>query len=699
VMTAIAEPAPGRGYALAVDTGGTFTDLLLDTGRELHLDKALTTPADPVRGVLDVLDTTAARLGLTRRRLLGCSELLIHGTTHAINAMVTGRTARTAFLVTRGHRDVLLFREGGRADPFDFATPYPEPLVPRSLTFEVPERIGADGRELVPLDEPAVRELLDALAASEVEAIAVCLLWSIVAPGHEQRIGELIEERLPGVPYTLSHQLNPTIREYRRASSTCIDASLKPLMASYFSGMGSRLQAEGFAGRLLIVTSQGATLDAADVADAPIHAINSGPAMAPVAGRHYAGIDTGKSTVIVADTGGTTFDVSVVRDGMIPRTRETWLGPQYQGHITGFPSVEVTSVGAGGGSIAWVDEAGLLCVGPHSAGSTPGPACYGRGGAAPTVTDACVVLGYIDPTYFLGGRIRLDPEAACRALREAIGRPLGLAEDEAALAVMRIATENMVHAIEEITINQGIDPRDAVLVGGGGAAGLNLAAMARTLGCWPALLPETGAALSAAGALLSEISADFALTAVARTDELRRGELDGLIQRLTESCLTFAERTGAIAPPRISYAFDGRYPRQNWDLEAPLPVGEATTAEDAAASFHRMHERVYAISEPHSPVQITTWRARVSCRIAPATDRRLAAGEPGAPPRPRPVLFQQGGWRSATVVTHQALGVEDIVCGPAIVESPFTTLVVDPGARVRRTAGGSLLIEPEADGR
>jgi N-methylhydantoinase A len=334
----------------AVDTGGTFTDLILDTGTGLRMFKASTTPEDPGEGVLDVFGAAADAMGLERTELLAHGRLLVHGTTHAINALVTGAMARTAFLTTRGHPDILLFREGGRRDPFDFSVPYPDPLVPRALTFEVPERVAYDGSIVEPLDESATLDLLERVRAAQVDAIGVSLLWSIVNPAHELRVGELIEARLPGIPYTLSHRLNPTPREYRRSSSTCIDASLKPLMTEYFDSLASRLAEAGFGGRLLIVTSQGGALDAADVAAAPIHCINSGPAMAPVAGRHYASAETASATAIVADTGGTTFDVSLVRGGRIPRTSETWIGPEYQGHITGFPSVDITSIGPGAGA-------------------------------------------------------------------------------------------------------------------------------------------------------------------------------------------------------------------------------------------------------------------------------------------------------------------------------------------------------------
>jgi N-methylhydantoinase A len=491
---------------LAIDTGGTFTDLLVeDDEGALQMFKASTSAADPVEGVLDALAQAAAHNRLSLEDFLGRASTLIYGTTHPINAIITGTTVRTAFLTTKGHPDILTLREGGRGEPFNFTVGFPSPLVSRSLTFEIGGRIVADGSEVAPLDEADAMAAVKAMIAKGVEAVGVCLLWSVVNPSHELRIGELLATQLPGTVVTLSHSLNPTLREYRRASSTCIDASLKPMMNEYLSGLERRLSREGFAGRVLVVTSQGGVMHAADVAKSPIHLINSGPSMAPIAGGYFASLDEAADTAIIADAGGTTYDVSVVLRGETPITRETWIGTPYQGHMTGFPSVDVKSVGAGGGSIAWIDEGGMLHVGPRSAASSPGPVCYGRGGRLPTVTDAAVALGYIDPDFFLGGAMRLDEIAARRALEAEIARPLGLTVEDAALAIVMVTTENMVQAIADITLSRGIDTRKATLVGGGGAAGLNSVLIARRLDTPRLIIPDVAAALSAAGAMMSDL--------------------------------------------------------------------------------------------------------------------------------------------------------------------------------------------------
>ena len=684
----------------AVDTGGTFTDLVVeDDSGEVRMYKSATTPSDPVAGVLDTLELAAADYGLSRPDLLAKGDMLIHGTTHAINAIVTGNTARTAFLTTQGHPDVLVLREGGRIEPFNFTVPYPQPYVPRSLTYEVPERITFDGSVRQPLDEKAVVEIIAKLKVAEVEAVAVCLLWSIVNADHENRIGELLEQHLPGVPYTLSHALNPSLREYRRASSAAIDASLKPLMGKYMGSLDSRLRDAGFGGRVLVVTTQGGAIDAADMAKSPIHSINSGPAMAPLAGRNYAQADSGADTAIIADTGGTTFDVSLVRGGRIPWTRETWIGQPYRGHMTGFPAVDVKSIGAGGGSIAWVDEGGLLHIGPRSAGAVPGPVCYGKGGVEPTVTDASVVLGWIDPDFFLGGNMSLDRDAPAKAIQSYVGDKLGFGLHEAAAAILSVATENMIHAIEDITVNQGIDPRGAVLIGGGGAAGLNVTAIARRLGCGQAIIPDVAAALSAAGALMSDLRAEYSGTLYTQTAAFDRERVNALLARLEGQCREFIAGPGAGSIEQIiEFTAEARYPSQIWEIEVPLKGSRFTSEQDVADlrdDFHATHENLFAIADSKSEVEIVGWRASVRCRLRDGVKWKVreAAGKVDAP-KSRQAYFSDGGLVETRVLRFEDMERGTEVAGPAIIESSFTTVVIDPGASAVRSASGSLIINP-----
>jgi N-methylhydantoinase A len=338
---------------IAIDVGGTFTDLVIESDNGvLGLFKAASTPDDPVQGVLDVISLAAGARGEPPNQLLRRTELLLHGTTRALNAILSGGTARTALLVTEGHEDLLVLREGERTGAFDFRREYPQPYVPRSLTFGIHEWIGSGGEIVVALDEAQVRSLADELLRVGVEAVAVCLLWSIANPVHELQVDQLLRESLPGIPITLSHALNPVIREYRRASSTAIDASLRPLMTDYVASFERRLREAGFAGRALMVTSSGGLLDFESMSNSPVHALRSGPSMAPVAGRLTAQRDASVDNTIVLDCGGTSFDVSLVRLGRISRTNETWIGPRFFGTMTGFSSVDVRSIGAGGRSIA-----------------------------------------------------------------------------------------------------------------------------------------------------------------------------------------------------------------------------------------------------------------------------------------------------------------------------------------------------------
>lgn len=683
----------------ACDTGGTFTDLIVeDDDGALTMYKASTTPSDPVKGVLDALALAAADRDISLGELLAQGDMLIHGTTHAINAIITGNTARTAFLTTAGHPDVLVLREGGRIEPFNFVAPYPDPYVPRALTFEVPERINSAGNAHTPLDESATIEIIRQLKIAEVEAVAVCFLWSISNPAHELRVGELLEEHLPGVPYTLSHQINPALREYRRASATAIDASLKPLMGKYLGGLTARLTAAGFAGRTLVLTSQGGMLDASDLAQRPIHAINSGPSMAPIAGRNYAAIDSGAANVIIADTGGTTYDVSLVRDGRIPLTKETWIGQPFRGHMTGFPSIDIKSVGAGGGSIAWVDAGGLLHVGPQSAGAVPGPVCYGAGGVEPTVTDACVTLGYLDPHYFLGGTMTLDAEGARKAVEDYVARPLGLTVEDAAASILSVATENMVQAISDITVDQGIDPADAVLIGGGGAAGLNSIYIARRLGCPTLLIPETGAGLSAAGALMSDLSNEYRATFFTTSDGFDRDSVNLTLDGLRAEALAFIDGPGSNAvSSEIEFAVEARYASQVWEIEVPLPFERFSNDDQLDAlneAFHAMHERIFAVRDPGSVIEYVGWTATARCGLRAGGPGRLAAGKGHDVSGTRKVYFAGEGTVEATLYDFEAMESGKQHMGPAIIESPFTTVIADSATSFERTPSGSLLMRP-----
>jgi N-methylhydantoinase A len=688
----------------ATDTGGTFTDLIIedDTGH-IQMFKAATVPAEPVKGVLDAFEVAAKWFRIDRRELLSRGDMFIHGTTHAINAIVTKRTAKTALLVTSGHPDILLLREGGRREPFNHTVPYPDPYIPRSLTFEVPERILASGEIRTALDEQAVADIADRLSRLGVEAVAVCLLWSVLHPQHERRVGEILAERLPGVPVTLSHDLNPALREYRRAISAALDASLKPLMNKYLAGLTSSMREAGFGGRILVLTSQGGMVDIDEVQRAPILAINSGPSMAPIAGARLAAAEAGSKDAIIFDTGGTTFDVSLVRQGRVPFTQETWLGRPLQSDLTGFPSVDVRSIGAGGGSVAWVEEGRVLRVGPQSAGAVPGPACYGAGGTHATVTDAALTLGYIDPAFFLGGRIRLDRNAAMAAVQRDVATPFGMTLEAAASAIMAVWSENMVQAISDITVNLGIDPAQAVIVGGGGAAGLNALTIAARLGCQQLIIPEVGAALSAFGAAASDIAREYRRVFVTSTAQFNRDGAAAIVADLRRQSLAFARAANAdVKDVRIDFLVEARYLHQVWEIDVaiePDRLFKAGGVDLLAQAFHRAHEHIFAFSDPDSPIEVIAWRAAVRCAVTTEANLKLAhIAAASRAPQWRRAFFQPSGWLDVPVLDFGEIESNKRIDGPAIVESPFTSIVIDTEAAFIRSTGGNLVITPGVAG-
>ena len=688
------------GYRISVDTGGTFTDMvLLDEAGAFHVGKALTTPDRISEGMFAALDVIAEAVCSTAKDVLAATDILIYGTTRATNAVVTKRTARTAFLTTAGFRDILVFKEGGKHGPHDYSYDYPQPYIPRRRTFEIDERIGSRGEIVRPLDEAQVREVLETIKARGFEAIAVSLLWSIANDAHEAAIGRLIEEILPGVPYTLSHRLAPILREYRRASATAIDASLKPLMQAHLRGMQDDLRNAGFTGDLLVSTSVGGCQEVETLVERPINTLKSGPAMAPVAGRAYAAVEKMGGDAIVCDTGGTTFDVGLVRDGQLVYSRDSWLGPQWMGDIIGASTVDVRSIGAGGGSIAWIDGGGLLRVGPQSAGSVPGPACYGRGGSEPTVTDAALVLGYIDPGYFNGGRLTLDPAAAERVVAELAGR-LGKSVDDTAYAIMVIANELMIKAIGEITVNDGLNPRESVIVAGGGAAGFNIMPIARELGCATVILPRTASALSACGMHYSSIVFEATRSRFTDSNGFDRAGVNTALDEIEAELQAFRDGlvTGARGTATVEFFVEARYRAQVWELDTALPKPRFSSDADIAdliETFHQTHERVYAVRDEGSPVECVNWKGRISIRSfdAPPGPEGRATDYTPAPDTSRSCFFGDAARADTPIYRGETLNAGALVAGPAIVEEPTTTIVVYPGMSARLSAAGDYILD------
>jgi N-methylhydantoinase A len=666
-------------FRIAVDTGGTFTDVVVsgDDGT-LAVGKALTTYGRVFDGFKASLDRAAHTLERTGDDVLRAADVIVYGTTHATNAVLTGRTARTALLVTEGFADTLILREGGRRNVFDSRAAYPPPYIPRRLTFELRERISAEGEVLRPLDEDHARAVIASLAEHDVEAVAVMLLWSVANDSHERRVGELIEELLPGIEYTLSVRANPALREYRRASAAAIDASLKHLMAAHLGDLRTDLERAEFEGDLMVVTSEGAVLDVGEVVARPVLTINSGPSMAPLAGAASA---PEADVVVVCDMGGTTFDVSLVEQGRVRHTREAWLGEPFVGHLTGLSSVAVSSIGAGGGSIAWIDSGGLLRVGPQSARSDPGPAAYGRGGELPTVTDACVVLGYLNPDTFEAG-FRLDRDAAERAIETHIGNPLGLSTVQAAQAIVDVSANHMASAIRQVTLEHGVDPRGALLVAGGGAGAMVAAALADLLDAHQAVIPATAGVLAAYGAHEAPIATEFTAPHFVDTGDYDDASVAQVFDRLDAHAHAFAGRfvrAGTIL--RFSYFVDARYPAQAWDLRVHLPErprdsnGGPRVIEDA---FHREHLHRNGTHDPGSRVEVLSWGVRAEIGQEAEHMLSLAPSSADGPSRTDQVVFASRGERTPRYAGG-ALEPQQVITGPAIVDEPTTTVVIPPG--------------------
>jgi N-methylhydantoinase A len=675
-------------YTITVDTGGTFTDLVVaDERRILGLYKADTTPHDVFVGIANALTLAAAEIGIELAALLGATASFVYATTHATNAILEGRTARTAFLTTEGHPDILLYREGGKDQPLNIAMPYPLPYVPRSLTFEVRERMLSDGSVHRALDEAHLMGTIARLAELRIEAVGLCLLWSVANPAHEYRVGELLGQHLPGVEVTLSHRINRIAREYRRASSTVIDASLKRLMRGHLTDIDRRLRALGFAGDPLIVTHlSGGVQRLNEACEFPLHTVDSGPALAPVSGLTYAAAEPALAhrDLIVVDAGGTSCDVSPTRGGHVIYTREKWLGPRWKGHLTGLPAVDTRSVGAGGGSIASVDAGGLLHVGPESAGAAPGPAAYGRGGERPTVTDAAIVLGYLDPDFFLGGRVSLRPDLARTALARDVGTPLGLSVEEAAEAVMALYSERLRAFIADIAMVQGLDPREALLVAGGGSAGLNIVAVARELGVGQVLVPSLAAGLSAVGGHYSDIVATFTRGMATSSADFDSARVNAALDEIAgEGDAFLARLDGTVVASRELFC-EARYHNQLWEIDLPMgDVRRFEGPEDVAklqTRFDRRHEELFAVRQPGEPVEVLAWRGDVRVhRSRPALPMREARTESAGDERTRGVYFDRK-LVLAQVRRAADLDLGDRIAGPAIIEEPTTTIVIPPGA-------------------
>jgi N-methylhydantoinase A len=690
-------------YRLGIDVGGTFTDAILineETGRT-RIAKVPSTPKDPSIGFLKAVER------ILREAEIGTADIdyLVHGTTVATNAIIEGNLAPTGFFTTAGFRDMLEIQRQIRPALYDLLFEKPRPLVPRYLCFGIPERLDSTGKTLTPLDEKAVAAAAEQLRKEGVEALAVCYLHSFLNPAHEKRTREIVHEVFPEAVISLSSEVAPEFREYFRASTTVINAGVRPIVEKYLSNIENRLRSAGLKGELLIMQSSGGVLTFEAARGKPVFMVESGPA-AGVIVSSYLGQFLGFENIMSFDMGGTTAKSGLIEHGAPRITKEYEVGTAARaergakgaGYPIRTPVIDLVEIGAGGGSIAWVDQGGMLRVGPHSAGADPGPVCYGHGGSEPTITDANLVLHRLDPDHFLGGEMRLDEEAARRAINEKCAGPLGLDMVEVALGIVEIANSAMINALRRISVQRGYDPRDFVLVAFGGAGPLHANRLAAELEIPTLLVPMSPGTTSALGLLVTDLKHDYSTTLIQRVDRLDGGMVNRLYRDMEERGRK-ALLTEGMERSRIAFErqVEMRYVGQSYEL--PIPLGEGRV-EDALQGmlkrFHEEHERAYGFAAPGEPVELVTLRLTAVGGIAKPTllESPTRGGGTPAPRRAvRKVYFAEaGGYVDCPSYVRYRLSAGGVIEGPAIVEEMDSTTVIHPGFHAEVDRYGNLLI-------
>ena len=651
---------------LGVDVGGTFTDLVVLSNGTLITAKVPSTPQDQSVGVMNALDVSEVEAGAV--------TALAHGMTVATNALLERRGARTALVTTEGFRDVLEIARQNRPSLYDLAADRPPPLIPRELRFTIKERMGPEG-EIEPLDDEGLNSIIPAIEEAEVEAIAVCLLFAFMHPEHERRIGEALREALPDVHVSLSSEVLPEFREYERFSTTAADAYLAPRLAAYLSNLAGKAE-EGGVPSPLIMQSSGGVVQIDDAIDDAAGCLLSGPA-GGVVGAAYVGSLGGYRDLLTFDMGGTSTDVAPVIEGEAQTTTETVVA----GVPIKLPMVDVHTVSAGGGSIAWADAGGALRVGPHSAGAEPGPAAYGQGGEEPAVTDANLFLGYLRDGAELGGEVVLQRELSQKAL-EGLGEKLGLDAEDVALGIVRVANAEMVRALRVISVERGLDPREFALLAFGGAGGMHACSLAEELGMETVLVPRAGGVLSALGLAISDLRRDYVRPYLE--------ELGGVDEKEVEERFEDMENTAAkdLEGPEHTRRADLRYRGQSFELTV-----EADSLEKLEERFHAVHEQRYGYRMDDESVELVNLRLIATVPVEkPELDEPAAEGE--AESESREANFD-GEWQEVPVLDRERMGEGSEVSGPAIVEFKESTCVVRPGWRGAVDDVGTLVLERE----
>ncbi len=671
-----------RGSAkLGVDIGGTFTDVALEAGDRRFSVKVLTTPEAPERAVIEAIRAVLREAGLQPADL----AIIIHGTTLATNAIIERKGARTALVTTQGFRDTIEIRHENRFEQYDVNIDLPPPLVPRRYRYVVPERINAQGGVVVPLDETAVATLADRLAADHIESVAIGFLHSFTNPAHERRTRDILAGRLPGVAFTLSCEVSPEMREYERFSTACANAYVQPLMGRYLGNLAEQLRAEGLTCPLFLMLSGGGLTTVETAIRFPVRLVESGPAGGAIFAAQIAR-RCGLDKVLSYDMGGTTAKICLIDDYQPQTSRAFEVARIYRfkkgsGLPLRIPVIEMVEIGAGGGSIARVDKLKRITVGPDSAGADPGPACYGRGGTAPTVTDADLLLGRIDPAGFSGGRMALDHHAADAAVQSAVAEPLDLALPLAAFGISEIVDENMANAARVHAIESGKDARGRTLVAFGGAAPLHAARMADKLGLDRVLVPSNAGVGSAVGFLRAPISYEIVRSQLQRLDAFDADAANALFAAMREEAEAIVRRGEPRAPLTEHRSAFMRYRGQGHEIAVPLPV-RRYRAEDAAellTLFEAAYRRLYSRIIPGVEVEVLSWVLLLSGPV-PAAEGGAAKEPPVSYPAParRRAVFDPDSAEFAEVAIHDraALVPGAVIPGPAVIVEDETSTVV-----------------------
>jgi len=685
---------------LAVDIGGTFTDLALEVGPRRYSIKALTTPRAPEQGVLTAVDQLLKQAGLSP----GDIALVIHGTTLATNAIIERKGARTALIVTEGFRDSIEMAFENRFEQYDIFMEKPAPLVPRDLRYGVPERLDGRGNMLIPLDEAAVRKLAPTLKAAGIEAIAIGFMHAYLDGRHERRTREILAELLPEVAFTLSSEVSPEIREYERWSTAVANAYVQPVMDRYLGRLDAALSARGFVCPLVMITSGGGLATLETARKFPIRLVESGPAGGAILAAGLAR-QCGLYKVLSFDMGGTTAKICLIDGGEPQQSRTFEVARQYRflkgsGLPLRIPVIEMVEIGAGGGSIARVDELSRINVGPDSAGAEPGPACYGRGGADPTVTDADVVLGRLDPGYFAGGSIALLPESAGTAIDRAVGEPLGLKRFEAALGVSEIVEENMANAARVHAVERGKELQTRTLIAFGGAAPLHAARLAEKLGIRRVMIPSGAGVGSAFGFLRAPVAYEVARSRYVRLDaDFDPAFVNALFAEMRHEAETVVKAGAPEAALFETRTADMRYRGQGHEITVGLPPGEFDMAlrTKLVASYEKAYAAAFGRVIPGLDVEIMNWTLRLFAAQEP-----LPPCPPQPPDRPVEARDMRAVFSSTELAMQQVpvyrrgdLGPGHVMAGPAVIAEDETTTIVPAGFVARINPLGSIILDKE----